>query len=497
MGALLVGTLVTVAGPAFGRASTPHIPILTGSPNVCLAGVGGSEGWCGDGGQAREAKLWSPEGVATLPDGGFLIADTGNNVVREVTPAGIITTVAGVGYAGEGRRSGRAAATALRSPSGVAILPRGGFLIADTGNHVVREVNRDGRLTTIVGTGADGSGGDGGPAVHATLRSPQGLAVGLDGSIYIADSAADRVKRILPDGRIVTFAGDGRAGYMGDGGPATTAELNYPTGVAVTPDGSVLIADNANFRVRNVAPDGIITTVAGGGAVPGGAGTTSGAVSSAVTLQLNGPTGVSSTADGGFVIADGPVVEEVGPDLSAEVIAGTGQPDYSAANGPATSTGLGDATAVAVGSDGSVLVADDNTDRVRLIATSQLSTVAGSGSHVRLESIGSTACPNPDERGTWYQLDLVPFIGSLRSPTGRAMKITFQSSLKAWFTLTVTRRGLRFGGMQRAYSSGLHTVKLGRPPAPGSYTITLNGRTKLNGRLLSNCADSLLNVVRR
>ena len=510
---------VVFVGMAVGhRAARPTYPVLTGSPNACIANVGGSEGWCGDGGPAVDAKLFAPEGVAALPGGGFLIADSHNNVIRQVNSNGVISTAAGTGFAGSGRAQGRADQLPLSNPSGVAALPQGGYVIADTGNHRVREVHPNGRVSTIAGTGVDASTGDGGPAVRASLRSPQGLAVTASGSILIADPVANRVREILTDGKIETFAGTGVSGFSGDGGPATAAELDYPTGVAVEPDGSVLIADDGNYRIRSVAPDGLISTVAGGaggtettGAATtttttgtttttttstAGKGTTGGGTSSATQLELNGPTDVAATPDGGFVIADGPVVEKVAPDGSAQVIAGTGKPDYSAASGQATSTGLADATAVAVAADGSILIADDNTDRVRNVAHGQLTTVAGSGSHQLLITVGSTSCPNPDPRGQWYMMGLEPLYGGISSPAGQPIRVTVTTSLRAQIVVTVSRRGRRITSSRGTYRGPTATVPLGRPPSPGVYDVSVSGTTELSGHVMHNCAEALLNVVR-
>ena len=501
---VLMGVVLTVTGSAGGhRAATGSVPTLTGSPNVCLADLVGSEGWCGDGGPAAAAKLRAPAAVAALPGGGFLIADSGNDVIRRVDDGGLISTVAGVGFAGSGPANASAVKTRLSAPSGVAVLPLGGYVIADTGNHKVREVHPTGRISTIAGNGVDASSGDGGPAVHASLQSPQGLAVAADGSIVIADPAADRVRLVRPNGRIETLAGTGKRGFGGDGGPALSASLDYPTGVAIEPDGSVLIADDGNYRVRRVATDGTISTVAGGGSGPSGAGTTTagttaGATTQATQLQLNGPTDVAVTSNGGFVIADGPVVERVASDGNATVIAGTGKPDYRAAAGPATATGLADATGVDMQPNGALLIADDNTNRVRgLDANGALTTLAGSGTPQQVVAVGSNSCPNPHINPPWEALDLKPWIGSPpTSPAGKPIRVTFETSLAARITIRVTRRNRLITSRAGAFRPGTHTTHLGRAPAPGSYSMTISGRARLSGRLLSNCAATFLNVVR-
>jgi len=221
------GTLVTVAGsgtPAFG----------------------------GDGDGAQIAQLNQPAGVAALSDGGYLIADTGNNRIRRVSQSGIITTVAGTGPAAFTGDGGPATQAALNAPSDVAPLAGGGFLIADTGNNRIRRVAADGTITTVAGAGPAGFRGDGGPAGKALLNAPEGVAALADGSIAIADSGGERVRLIGVDGTIRTLVGTGVAGFSGDGGDPELAQLSHPR--AVAQDGArLLIADAFNHRIRAVA----------------------------------------------------------------------------------------------------------------------------------------------------------------------------------------------------------------------------------------------------
>lgn len=180
-----------------------------------------------------------------------------------------IRTAAGNGSFGFSGDGGPATEARLRHPYGVACHPDGGFFIADTNNRRIRRVGPDGIITTFAGTGDYGTGGDGGPATAAQFISPVDVAVGLDGSVYIVDRGAHCVRRVAPDGIISTMAGTpDTGGYAGDGGPATEALLLSPYGTDVSPDGSVYIADTSNNRVRRVGLDGIITTIAGGGTSP-------------------------------------------------------------------------------------------------------------------------------------------------------------------------------------------------------------------------------------
>ena len=180
-----------------------------------------------------------------------------------------------------------------------------------------------GDIFTFAGTGAAGFGGDGGPATSAALRQPTAVAWLGDGSVLVADYANHRIRRITPSGQITTVAGTGTAGYSGDGGPATSARLNWPLDVEPTSDGGFLIADLGNKRVRRVSPAGIITTVAGTGAAG-----TSGDGGPASSAPLDAPTGVSVTTDGGFLVADAAThrVRRVSPGGTITRVAGNGEP---------------------------------------------------------------------------------------------------------------------------------------------------------------------------
>jgi sugar lactone lactonase YvrE len=238
-----------------------------------VAGNGLGGAYSGDGGPALSAGLYIniPSDVVASPDGSLFIADNTNGRIRRVGSDGIITTVAGIGndyhVRGDG---GPATAATLNSPRGIAFGPDGSLYIADPGHYRVRRVGPDGIITTVAGTGVPTydshnqiiSNGDGGPATAALLSYPLSVAVGPDGSLYIADSTTYSIRRVGPDGIITTVAGTNQnRGYStGDGGLATQADI-IPSGVSVGADGSLYIAEQS--RIRRVGLDGIITTVAG------------------------------------------------------------------------------------------------------------------------------------------------------------------------------------------------------------------------------------------
>ena len=256
----------------------------------------GTPGFSGDGGPATQARLGNPQGVAVAPDGSLYIADYQNFRVRRVGRDGIITTVAGTGTAGFSGDGGPATQAMLDLPLDVAAAPDGSFYIADYGNSRVRRVGPDGIITTVAGSDRAGFSGDGGLATQARLSVPHGVAVTSDGSFYIADSGNRRVRRVGPDGIITTVAGSGTPGFGGDGGPATQAQM-FPIRLAVARDGSIFIAgDN---RIRQVTPDGIITTVAGSDKAGFGG---DGGV--ATQAQLLDPEAVAVAPDGNLYIAD-------------------------------------------------------------------------------------------------------------------------------------------------------------------------------------------------
>ena len=231
------------------------------------------------------------------PDGSLYIADSTNNRIRRVDPDGIITTVAGSYYQGDFSGDGGPATEArLNSPNDVAVGPDGSLYISDYYNNRIRRVDPNGIITTVAGNGGTGDSGDGGLATNAEVGGPRGIAVGPDGSLYISHS--NRIRRVNPAGIITTVAGNGTIGIGGDGGPAVDAQLNYPCGVDIAPDGVIYIADTDNHRIRRVGLDGIITTIAGSYEGYGGDG------GPATSARLKNPGDVAVGPDGSIYVAD-------------------------------------------------------------------------------------------------------------------------------------------------------------------------------------------------
>jgi len=269
-----------------------------------VAGTAFRNGFSGDGGLATLAKLTEPMGIAVAMDGSLYIAERFNQRIRRVGPDGIITTVAGNGILGSSGDGGPATLASLNNPTDITVASDGSLYIIDIGGNRIRRVGTDGIINTVVGNGIAGFSGDGGPASQATLFNPEDIAVAADGSLYIADTHSNRIRRAGPDGIITTVAGNGSGGtvvFGGDGGPAIDAELYHPQSIAIATDGSLHIADAWNFRIRRVGSDGIITTVAGNGS--GGTDLTSGDGGPAAQAGFR-PNGVAVAPDGNLYIAD-------------------------------------------------------------------------------------------------------------------------------------------------------------------------------------------------
>jgi len=212
----------------------------------------GMLGYIGDGGPATNAELNYPISVAVDATGNLLIADYYNNVIRKVDNNGIITTVAGNGtnnYTGDG---GPANNAELNYPNGVAVDAIGNIFIADSYNNVIRKVGTNGIISTVAGNGIQDYSGDGGMATNAELYGISGVAVDATGNLFISDYGYDVIREVNNNGIITTVAGNGIDGYYGDGGAATNAELNYPSGVGVDTAGNLIIADTYNQRIRKV-----------------------------------------------------------------------------------------------------------------------------------------------------------------------------------------------------------------------------------------------------
>ncbi len=328
-----------------------------------VAGTGVA-GYGGDGGAASVALLNHPFGIAVGATGNLLIADRFNNCIRQVNAAGLISTLAGTGAAGYNGDGIAATAAQLNNATGVSADRSGNVYVADRSNNRIRKIDAAGIITTVAGNGAAGFGGDGGAATSALLNSPRKVVADTFGNLYIADQGNNRVRKVSASGIISTIAGTSAAGYNGDGIPATSAQLNGPYDVAVDSAGNVFVADVDNFRIRKIDAAGMISSVAGSGTQG-----FTGDGGPATAAQLNEANGIAIDHSGGIFIADGwnERIRYVQPSGIINTIAGTGTPGYNGDGIAATTAQLNNPYHVAVSTTGDLFIADYDNSRIRKI----------------------------------------------------------------------------------------------------------------------------------
>jgi uncharacterized protein (TIGR03437 family) len=398
-GGLAVGVYQgTIAVKSSGGIATASVTLTVASGQggaITTVAGNGFQGSSGDGGDATSAELFAPEGVAVDASGNSFIADTDNNLIRKVSAGGTITTVAGnrtEGFSGDG---GPAASAALNQPQGIAVDSSGNLFIADTNNNLIRKVSAGGIITTVAGNGNGGFSGDGGPAASAALAYPSGVAVDSSGNLFIADRRNNRIRKVSASGTITTVAGNATQGFSGDGGPATSASLNLPSGVAVDAFGNLFIADGGNNRIRKVPAGGSITTVAGngnGGFSGDGGPATSAGLSAA---------GVAVDTSGNLFIADAlnNRVRKVSASGTVTTAAGNGTEGFSGDGGPAAAAELSDPAGVAVDASGNLFIADNGNERIREVSTAAPLPSIAPGGIVPVDSTVATIQP-----GEWVSI---------------------------------------------------------------------------------------------
>ena len=328
--------------------------VLTPGSSMGTVAGSGTDGKTVEG-TAASTALGSPQGLAYDAAGNLYFADARNQQVLRVDTAGRLTIVAGTGRQGFAGDGGPATAAELSAPTGIAVDGTNNVYIADTGNQRVRRIGADGTIATVAGTGVGGFSGDGGAATTARLRSPAALAIDGNGTLYIADTGNHRIRKLQADGTITTVAGNGGEGDDGDGGPAVAASFEALSGLALLPDGRLLIADRAARRIRALNTDGTLSAYSAGGA-----------------LTLRRPLGLTTDAAGTVSIADAgrQQILQVSAD-GGSALAGNGQQGAFAAGLP-TATSLDGPAMVAVRSSGELAISDRRNHQVQRVQLASL-----------------------------------------------------------------------------------------------------------------------------
>jgi uncharacterized protein (TIGR03437 family) len=412
-----------------------------------IAGSGstsGLGGFGGDNGPATSALLGAPSSVAVGPDGTLYIGDSNNSRVRKVSN-GVISTLVGANSAND-----NGPATNIRAPqlAGVAVDSSGVLFFTDGQSRSIRKVS-SGVITTVAG---GGSLPDSFPAIGAQISGPNGVAVDSAGNLYISDNVSNSVRKVTK-GFITTVAGTGTYGYSGDGGPATQAQLAFPSGIAVDSSGNVFISDTNNNRVRKLS-NRIITTVAGTGFAPG----FDGDGGPANLAQLNFPAGLALDAAGNLYIADGNRIRKVSNGVIGTV-AGSTTPGFSGDGGPAISAQLNSASGIAVDPAGNLYIADAGNRRIRKVSGGMITTVAGDGSPM-FNPDGSPATGG----GLEFFLANQPFIGVAVDSAGNVF-FTDAGRVRLLASSTACGVSARPGSLQAPASGGNLVISVQTDPA--------------------------------
>lgn len=325
----------------------------------------GIHGDTGDGGPATSADLLTPSGVATDQKGNVFFSDQNANVIRKVDRFGIITAIAGMGSSGYSGDGGPATAAKIYWPTGVAVDGIGNVFISDQFNNVIRKVDTSGIITTLAGTGTIGYSGDGGPATACQFWHPNDVGVDTAGNVYVADRDNQVIRKITTGGMIYTVAGTNVSGYGGDGGPATNAQLNFPSGICLDKTGDIFVADLYNNRIRKIDTAGIITTIVGTGASG-----YSGDGGPATAARINSISALSADKIGNIYFADyyNYVIRKIDAAGIISTIAGNGINSYYGDGVMATTASISSIEGVAADTSGNVFIADFYNARVRKIS---------------------------------------------------------------------------------------------------------------------------------
>lgn len=324
----------------------------------------------GDGKNALQIIIEGPMGLAEDNSGNLYVSDREDRLIWKIEPSGRATVIAGTGKVTDPNGLPRSRVLArdvdFASPEGIVVDRDGSLLVADSLNHAILRIDRDGYMTYVAGNGKRGFSGDGGKATDASLAFPYDVRLDSKGNVYIADVSNHRIRKVDGNGLISTVAGTGVAGFSGDGGPAVKAQLNMPYGILLDTDDNLLIADSDNNVVRKVGPDGIIHTIAGNGqrGYEGDGGP-------ALAAKFDSPQALALDKNGvRLYIGDehNNAIRVIEPDGKVQTLIGTKGPGFSGDDGPASSGQIADPENLWVRKDGSLLISVRDNARLRIVS---------------------------------------------------------------------------------------------------------------------------------
>jgi gliding motility-associated-like protein len=343
-----VNTAIATLSP---RNTGGAVPVSTYGQVSTLAGSGvfGAANGVGS-----AASFHYPLGIAVDRSGNIYVGDQGNSLIRKVSPTGLVSTLAGSGA--KGSTNGMGTAASFYDPYGVSIDASGNIYVADEGDNLIRKVSPAGVVTTLAGSGTVGSSNGTGTA--ATFNHPFGVAVDGSGNVYVAEGANNLIRKITPAGLVTTFAGSGGRGSADGAGAAAT--FNDPEGIAVDALGNVYVSDSGNERIRKITPAGVVTTIAGSGAIGSLDGT-------GTAASFNYPFGITVDITGNIYVVDqlGELVRKIDPAGVVSTFAGTGTQGF--ANGTGTAAAFFNPSGIAADVFGNLYIADSFNNEIRKI----------------------------------------------------------------------------------------------------------------------------------
>lgn len=378
---------------------SPQQTVLGWRPLVTTLAGDGSPGF--NDGPLNQARFADPFGIAVDGKGNLYVADAGeSNRIRKITPDGIVSTLAG---GGEGFQDGQGANAKFNTPSQLALDAQGNLYVADTGNNAVRRVTPDGAVTTIAGSGHVGARD--GAAREAELNAPVGVAVDAQGNVYVADTYNDRIRKVATDGQVTTIAGGAASSPGYADGPAMSASFDTPCGIAVTPKGELYVADTGNNAIRKLTLDGQVQTFASAPALADN------------QSLLFSPVGLALTHDGILYVTgnDRGRIAQFSPDGRVFALAGAGGSGFS--DGDGGSARFNSPAGVAVDKGGTLYVADSANYLVRRLRSTEdakdskeakfpnAPVPTGALPHLTAETVGANEFPWPvDPQRQWHEV---------------------------------------------------------------------------------------------